>query len=53
MAKKTIVEKELIEFLHTAGCKEITENDKSTSWYKKASKKNACPKADHKEKTHR
>lgn len=52
MAKKTIREKELIEFLHAAGCREITENDKSTAWYKKASKKPVCLKTAHKEKTH-
>ena len=53
MAKKAIGEKELIEFLHASGCREITENDKSTAWYKKASKKPTCMKAVHKEKTHR
>ena len=53
MAKKAIREKELIEFLHAAGCREVTENDKSTKWYKKASKKPACIKAAHKEKVHR
>jgi hypothetical protein len=53
MAKKAIREKELLEFLHAAGCREITENDKSTAWYKKASKKAACMKAAHKEKAHR
>lgn len=53
MAKKAIRGKELLEFLHAAGCREITENDKSTAWYKKASKKPACMKASHKEKAHR
>jgi len=53
MAKKAIKEKELLEFLHAAGCREVTENDKSTEWYKKASKKPSCLKAVQKEKLHR
>jgi hypothetical protein len=53
MAKKAVREKELIEFMHAAGCREITESDKSTAWYKKASKKPACLKTAHKEKVHR
>jgi len=53
MAKKAIKEKELMEFLHAAGCREITKKDKSTAWYKKASKKPACLKAVQKEKLHR
>lgn len=36
MAKKVIKEKELVEFLHAAGCREITESDKRSAWYKKA-----------------
>jgi len=53
MAKKAIKEKDLAEFLHAAGCREITEKDKETDWYKKASKKPACLKTAHKEKIHR
>lgn len=53
MAKKAIKEKELIEFLHASGCREITEKDKNTDWYKKASKKPACLNAVHKAKLHR
>ena len=54
MAKKVVIrEKELLEFMHAAGCREITENDKSTAWYKKASKKPACLKITNKEKAHR
>ncbi|MBI5102966.1 MAG: hypothetical protein HZB33_14205 [Nitrospirae bacterium] len=53
MAKKSVREKELLEFMHSAGCREITENDKKTEWYKKASKKTACLKTAHKEKAHR
>ena len=53
MAKKTIKEKELLEFLNAAGCREITENDKHSEWYKRASKKPSCLKAAHKEKVQR
>lgn len=53
MAKRTIKEKELLEFLHAIGCKEIKEIDKTTAWYKKASKRPSCLKAVHKQKTHR
>jgi hypothetical protein len=53
MAKKAVKEKELLEFLHAAGCREITENDRHSEWYKKASKKPSCLKAALKEKIHR
>jgi len=53
MAKKVLTEKELSEFLHAAGCKEITEKDKITPWYKKASEKSECLKTVQKEKVNR
>ena len=53
MAKKAIKEKDLVEFLSAAGCREIKREDKGTEWYKKASKKPSCLKTAHKEKMHR
>ena len=44
MAKRVIKEKDVKEFLLTAGFKEVNESDKASSWYKKAAKQPSCLK---------
>jgi hypothetical protein len=52
VAKKAIKEKDLIEFLHSAGCREITKEDKRAEWYKKAAQEPPCLKMACKQKIH-
>lgn len=42
MAKKSIREKDVMEVLLHAGFKEVTEIDKTSSWYKKAVEQPSC-----------
>lgn len=44
MAKRAIKEKDVMELLLNAGFKEVTEIDKTSSWYKKAAKQPSCLK---------
>jgi hypothetical protein len=45
MAKRTIKQKEVIDYLQKEGFKEIKESEKSAKWYKKASEYPSCLKA--------
>ncbi len=44
MAKRAIKEKDVTELLLNAGFKEVTEIDKTSSWYKEAVKQTSCLK---------
>jgi hypothetical protein len=44
MAKRTIKEKEITEYLKEEGFKELKVAEKSVSWYKKASERPYCLK---------
>lgn len=44
MAKGTIKAKEIINYLHNEGFREINTEDKRTRWYKTASEKPSCLK---------
>lgn len=42
MAKRTIKEKEIIDYLQREGFKAIQEAEKSAKWYKRASESPSC-----------
>ncbi len=42
MAKRTIKEKEITEYLKDEGFKEIKVAEKAAEWYKKASERPSC-----------
>ena len=50
MAKRTIKEKERIEYLRKEECREVKVAEKQSKWYKKASKRPSCLRAVQKEK---
>ncbi len=50
MAKRTIKEKGIIEYLKEEGFKEIKEAEKIEKWYKKASTCPSCLKVEQKRK---
>jgi hypothetical protein len=50
MAKRAIKEKEIIDYLQREGLKEIKVSEKSAKWYKKASERPSCLKAEKKQK---
>ena len=45
MAKRAIKEKNVVSHLENEGFKEISESEKLTKWYKKASERPTCLKA--------
>lgn len=53
MAKRSVKEKEVIDYLKEKGFKEIKIAEKHTRWYKKASEHTSCLKAVQKEKIKR
>ena len=42
MAKRTIKEKNVISHLENEGFKELSESEKLTEWYKKATERPSC-----------
>ena len=50
MAKRTIKKKEIIGHLQEEGFREIQVSEKSAKWYKKASERSSCLKAEKKQK---
>jgi len=53
MAKRTVKEKEVMEYLKEEEFKEIKVAEKSAKWYKKASEHPSCLRAVRKEKIKR
>jgi hypothetical protein len=50
MAKRAIKKKEIIGLLQEEGFREIQVSEKSAKWYKKASERPSCLKAEKKQK---
>ncbi len=42
MAKRTVKEKEIIDYLKEEGFKGIKKEEKTSKWYKEASKRPSC-----------
>ena len=51
MAKRTIKEKEITEYLKEEGFKELKIAEKTATWYKKASERPSCLKRVQSKKT--